>query len=117
MQAMMDDREVKRDDLRRLLSRMMAANSGPRLGDLATEMGLISEADLRSALAVQANGNGRRPLLGQVLVEQGTLDERQVKMLVDEQHRIAMSASDQAEADDDALQGIAARLRAMREKG
>ena len=54
----------------------------PRLGEILVSRGLVSEAQLADALAMQALSGG---LLGQLLIRMGALSESDLNKLLSEQ--------------------------------
>ena len=62
---------------------------GKRVGDLAKNLGLITEAQLSKALEQQGRTGG---LLGHILLEQGTLNETQLAELLAEQAELPFVA-------------------------
>ncbi len=56
-----------------------------RFGEVAMRLGLISPGELADALAEQAErrARGEKVLLGQILLEQGVLDEEGVRRVLD----------------------------------
>ena len=55
-----------------------------RIGEVLVSRGLITQAHLRSALAMQRRMADRAQRLGEILVEMGVVDERQVLMALSE---------------------------------
>ena len=113
----MKELEDKRESLRTLVHRMLRikANDGtPRLGDLATGMGLLSEEQLKIALEKQHTSRAKRPLIGEGLIQSGFLDESQLSILLHEQSRLAMSSSEAAEDEDEGLKAVAGKLKRLR---
>lgn len=75
----------------------------PTLGSLLVRDGLLSEADLRSALAEQRN-SGKR--LGEILVERGNVTKTQVARLLAEQVEMPVVDLEESEIDSE----VAVRL-------
>lgn len=115
---MSQELEAERKSLRSLLHRMLQVSTesvAPRLGDLAESMGLITPDKLTRALTLQ-RGNGGGTLIGEVMVQAGYLEESQVRMLLREQARIAMSSSEAEEDGDDGLRGVAESLKRAKDR-
>ena len=71
------------------------STSGDRFGELATTLGVLTDAQLAAALARQAElkAQGTAKRIGEILVEQHVLDHRKVqKVLLEQQRRRAASA-------------------------
>ena len=68
----------------------MSNDHKSRLGQLLIDKGLISSAQLDSAIKLQLTGNKR---LGEILVEQGLVSERQINKALKKQTNLRLTAA------------------------
>lgn len=68
----------------------MSNNQKSRLGQLLIDKGLITTAQLDSAIKLQLTGNKR---LGEILIEQGVLTERQLNKALKKQTNLRLTAT------------------------
>jgi hypothetical protein len=68
----------------------MSNNQKSRLGQLLIDKGLVTAAQLDSAIKLQLTGNKR---LGEILIEQGVLTERQLNKALKKQTNLRLTAT------------------------
>src|SRR4051812_13195468 len=68
------------------MSTLVVADTKP-LGQLLRDRGLISEEDLKNALALQ---NERRDKIGRILIDLGYVAEREVLQVLSEQIKVSL---------------------------
>jgi hypothetical protein len=72
------------------MSRVVTAGRRSMLGEVLTDLGLVTESDLRSALASQRETKRR---LGETLVECGRINRTQLALALVEQYRRSLAAA------------------------
>jgi hypothetical protein len=111
--------EMQRNRLRIYAMKLLGLQLSPeasRFGEIAQALGHIVPEQLREALKLQETfrGNGRSvPRLGEILLEQGLLDEQQLDTVLDEQTRLSSTIDDTEET---RLENLATRARRLKER-
>ena len=109
--------EMQRNRLRIYAMKLFGLSLSPvasRFGEIAQALGHIDPEQLRSALKLQETfrGNGRSvPRVGEILLEQGLLDDFQLETVLEEQTRLNSTTDDPEE---NRLANIASRSKQIR---
>tara|TARA_R110000824_G_scaffold322523_3_gene509336 strand:+ start:6979 stop:7359 length:381 start_codon:yes stop_codon:yes gene_type:complete len=113
------DLELQRNRLRIYAMKLFGLQLSPAasmFGEIAQVLGVINQAQLRAALKLQETfrGNGKSiPRVGEILLDQGLLDQNQLETVLDEQERISSTCDDSEET---RLANLAARARRLNKK-
>ena len=106
--------EMQRNQLRIYAMKLLGLSLSPeasRFGEIAQALGHIDPEQLREALKLQETfrGNGRSvPRLGEILLDQGYLDDSQLETVLEEQTRLSSTIDDTEETK---LANLASRVR------
>jgi hypothetical protein len=113
------DLELQRNRLRIYAMKLFGLQLSPAasmFGEIAQVLGHINQQQLRDALKLQETfrGNGRSvPRVGEILLEQGLLDEQQLDTVLEEQTRISSTIDDTEET---RLENLASRAKRIKER-
>ena len=96
-----EDLELQRSRLRIYAMKLFGLSLSPvtsMFGEIAQVLGCINQKQLQAALALQetfrGNGHGKIPRVGEILLDQGLLDETQLDTVLEEQTRISSTMDD-----------------------
>ena len=113
------DLELQRNRLRIYAMKLFGLQLSPAasmFGEIAQVLGVINQAQLREALKLQETfrGNGKSiPRVGEILLDQGLLDQNQLETVLEEQERISSTIDDSEET---RLANLAARARRLKKQ-
>ncbi len=111
--------ELQRNRLRIYAMKLFGLQLSPAaslFGEIAQVLGHINPQQLRDALKLQETfrGNGRSvPRVGEILLDQGCLDDAQLETVLDEQTRLSSTIDDTEET---RLENLASRARRIKER-
>jgi len=115
------DLELQRNRLRIYAMKLFGLQLSPAasmFGEIAQVLGHINQQQLKAALKLQETfrGNGRSvPRVGEILLEQGLLDDSQLETVLDEQTRLSSTIDDTEETRLANLASRARRLQSQKE--
>jgi len=113
------DLELQRNRLRIYAMKLFGLQLSPAasmFGEIAQVLGHINPQQLKEALKLQETfrGNGRSvPRVGEILLEQGLLNEAQLGTVLEEQTRISSTID---ETEETRLENLASRARRLKER-
>ena len=115
------DLELQRNRLRIYAMKLFGLQLSPvasMFGEIAQVLGVINQTQLRAALKLQETfrGNGKSiPRVGEILLDQGLVDQNQLQSILDEQERISSTIDDTEETRLANLASRARRLQSQKE--
>ena len=109
--------ELQRNRMRVYAMKLFGLQISPvasMFGEIAQVLGVITQKQLQQALSLQETfrGNGRAvPRVGEILLDQGLLDEEQLGTVLEEQERISSTMDETEETRLENLRRRAERLK------